>query len=266
VDHTFSPAAVIGLLFAPSPKQSFALTARLIPVEFVSQNMQTFAYATNGNENGIFLGYLLKLTTELSLTLNIDSRINPWWSYRNAPYRKSDQINLMLRKTRRKKYDVYLQTQWLKRDLTQESVKAYITTVENKLQSRIHFVFHLARGIEWRSRLQVSIYNTGNERAIGWLAYQELKYKPLGSGFSLSARISRFAINNYESRIYVFESNIGGLFSLPAYSGNGYRFYFNSMFRLGNVRTGFRFEITDTGTAQVGYGLYVKTTIKKRGD
>ena len=59
----------------------------------------------------------------------------------------------------------------------------------------------------------------------GWLIFQDFGVRDLWKTFDFACRIARFNALNYEDRIYAFENDVPYSFSIPAYSGNGYRIY-----------------------------------------
>ena len=62
--------------------------------------------------------------------------------------------------------------------------------------------------------------------------FQEVRYKPLGRPYSLAVRWSMFQTDSYETRIYSYEQDMVGSFSLPAYSDEGHKYYFLLRYRL----------------------------------
>ncbi|MBL0098105.1 MAG: hypothetical protein IPP46_17630 [Bacteroidetes bacterium] len=54
----------------------------------------------------------------------------------------------------------------------------------------------------------------------------------MGKSYSFSLRWSVFSTESYDSRIYTYEQDMAGAFSLPAYSGKGYRYYLITRYRL----------------------------------
>ncbi len=66
----------------------------------------------------------------------------------------------------------------------------------------------------------------------GLLFYQEVRYKPLGKPYSLAVRWSLFQTDSYETRIYTYEQDMAGSFSLPAYSDQGNKYYILLRYRI----------------------------------
>ena len=56
---------------------------------------------------------------------------------------------------------------------------------------------------------------------------QDLFYHPMGKSYSFNFRYAIFNCPQFETRIYEYENNVQGAFSIPFYYGNGSRFYLN---------------------------------------
>ena len=61
--------------------------------------------------------------------------------------------------------------------------------------------------------------------------YQDFIFRPEESPFSLTARIAMFDTDDFDTRIYAYESDLRFAFSVPAYYNKGTRFYFNLKYR-----------------------------------
>ncbi len=60
---------------------------------------------------------------------------------------------------------------------------------------------------------------------MGYLIYQDATYKRMGSKISFALRYALFDTKSYESRIYAYENDIPGSWSIPAYYNKGNRVY-----------------------------------------
>ncbi len=72
-------------------------------------------------------------------------------------------------------------------------------------------------------------------RAPAWLGYSELAYRGSGGRLKCSAfaRFTAFNVRNWDDRIYAYEHDAQGYFTVPAYYGRGYAlsFYANLKYR-----------------------------------
>jgi hypothetical protein len=58
-------------------------------------------------------------------------------------------------------------------------------------------------------------------RSQGWFFMQELDVKPMGKSWSFTLRYNIFNTVDYDTRIYAFQQDLPGSFSLPAFYGSG---------------------------------------------
>ena len=59
----------------------------------------------------------------------------------------------------------------------------------------------------------------------GYLVSQDFQLKPLNKRYSLSMRYALFDTDSYDSRMYAYENDVPGSYSVPALSGKGSRYY-----------------------------------------
>jgi hypothetical protein len=64
-----------------------------------------------------------------------------------------------------------------------------------------------------------------NKTQNGYLVYQDVTYNKVGKPLSVTLRYALFQTDSYDSRIYGFESDMPGSYSIPAYYFRGSRFY-----------------------------------------
>jgi hypothetical protein len=57
---------------------------------------------------------------------------------------------------------------------------------------------------------------------------QDLFYRPLGKKYSFNFRYAVFNCPDFNTRIYAYENDIQGVYSVPFYYGKGSRFYLNA--------------------------------------
>ena len=71
-------------------------------------------------------------------------------------------------------------------------------------------------------------YDKGGElESNGFLAFFDVFYKPMLKPFSANIRLQYFETDNFDSRIYAYESDVLYGFSIPAFFNKGYKYYFN---------------------------------------
>ncbi len=89
----------------------------------------------------------------------------------------------------------------------------------------------ISPGLEWRMRAEWMRASGGPSSPMGiWLG-QDVGFSQKGWG--LQARLAIFRVEDYDSRIYVYENQVRFAFSAPAFQGDGLRWYLNARADLG---------------------------------
>lgn len=92
-------------------------------------------------------------------------------------------------------------------------------------QFRIHFQTSMDRKVNLKTRLELSRFQeSGQPTSFGYLLYQDVAWR-WGFRWRLTGRFAVFDIDNYDARIYAYESDILGFFSIPPYYRKGTRWY-----------------------------------------
>lgn len=255
LDRKGVPSGISGILWAPDIDHRISMIFRHLPSRFYQLNNQTLSYGTGQNETGFFIGYSASIGRKWYISINADTRINKWWSYLNSPFRRSDQASLSVRLKERKHYDTYVALRFLERH------KSAHSTSERKWQTRWHLKYIINRGIEWRMRIQFS-YHDDLTNSWGWLTYQELKYKVIGSQWSVTTRFTRYHILDYGSRIYAYEIRPGNLFAMPAFSGQGANGFVNLKYSLGNWQLGAYYSFSSNTRSSWSGAIFIKYSLK----
>ncbi|MBC7426917.1 MAG: hypothetical protein H7321_10320, partial [Bacteroidia bacterium] len=89
---------------------------------------------------------------------------------------------------------------------------------------RVHLESKISDVISIHSRVESSLYSGNNKSSKGILLFQDFVY----SGFkktTVTCRLSYFSTDDYDSRIYAYESDVMYSFSVPAFQNEGTRFY-----------------------------------------
>ena len=81
---------------------------------------------------------------------------------------------------------------------------------------------------EYGFRTEYLLQKTGKtQTGSSEMISQDLFFHPMGKPYSVNCRYAIFNCPQFESRIYEFENDLQGAFSVPFYYGSGSRFYVN---------------------------------------
>jgi len=205
-----------------------------------------FAESTNPvNEAGLYLGLSFNPSYNWTIAGYMDSYRHPWLRFfADAPSTGVDylfQVNYRIKR----KLDFYVryksetkQVNLIEDDddveLENEDVLDLLAN-NRRTQVRFHLGNKLNKTWELRNRLEYMRFKEDGEPVSnGFLVYQDVLFSPIGQPYSFKGRFAIFQTDNYDSRIYAYENDIIGSFSIPAYAYTGLRYYLT--FRYKGIR------------------------------
>ena len=87
-------------------------------------------------------------------------------------------------------------------------------------------------GMDWYFQSRVEyVKNVTLETTGGSVIYQDVIYKPLGKPYSFALRLGLFTTDSYDTRIYSYEQDIPGSYSISPMYGSGKRVYLMTRLR-----------------------------------
>lgn len=222
-------AQIHGALVSLDPKLLLSLHYRNFSRNF--QNTISNAVAEGArtiNEEGMLMGMTLRPTGKISLAAYYDLFSYPWLKTSiSRPGADGNDFFCQLNFTPNRKTDMYIR---YRRRIRMENASGIAQIAEFPqafLQENIraNFIYPVSPVIRLRNRIEwVNVRKEGN-LSRGFIIFQDISYKPLSFPVSFSARYILFDTDDYDSRIYSFESDMLYAFSIPAYYDKGNRFY-----------------------------------------
>lgn len=258
--HSNSWAMVHGALFSLDPRMSMSLLYRNYSRGFEAISSNPVRESAVNNESGFLWGLTSKPINGFSLSGYYDLFSFPWLRYRvDAPSHGFEYL-AQLNYTPSKKMDVFFrfrhqQKQQNSNDL---SVKEdYLVPLDQK-NYRVNFSFKATPAVTIRTRAEWVDVIVDGQTEHGFMLIQDLFIKPLSRPYSFNVRYVIFDTQSYNSRLYAYENDVFGTFSIPPYYYKGSRYYINLRYKL---RKGLDFFI------RYGNTLYTnRTTIGSGND
>ncbi len=241
IDRKFNRAFIEGLMMSVHPDVDLALLLRVIEPGY--QSLFGNAFTENGlpsNENGIYAGVVIRPVTGLRTDIYSDLYHFPWLKYRtDAPSSGSDYfIQLSYVPDRRSSVLMRFRVKNKHSNIGNEQGVTEAQARQTAINWRMQGNMTISTGISVRARAEINWFNKeGYEKQEGFLLFTDLLYKPMGKPFGLVARVSMFETGGYDSRIYAYENNVLYGYSIPAFSGKGFRYYINFDYDLGGALT-----------------------------
>lgn len=217
-----------GVLISLDPRLSFTILHRYYQRNF--QNLLSNGFAessTPTNEKGLYLGAVAKPTSKTTITAYYDRFEFPWLKYQvNAPSYGNDYM-AQFNYTPSKKMDMYfrIRTRDKQKNTTAPDVMDYLVPVKQS-NYRFNISYSITPSVKLKNRVELIDYKLDNNKTQkGYLVYQDVTYSKLGKPFSFTLRYAIFQSDSYDARIYAYENDVPGSYSIPAYYDRGSRFY-----------------------------------------
>ncbi|MCB0791741.1 MAG: hypothetical protein H6595_08815 [Flavobacteriales bacterium] len=228
----------VGTLIALDRRVSLALLYRDYQRDFHGLYSVGFAEGSNPwNERGLYTGLEIRASRAWVFNCYFDQFTFPWLRYQvDAPtsgYEALGQLNW----SPSKKVSLYVrmrhEDKGYNTELPEQGIDAIVRRVQNNY--RFNASYKVSDAIGLRTRVEVVDFKRGDAPLDhGFLIYQDLVHRPLHSIWEITLRAALFNTTSYDARVYAYENDLIGVFSIPPYYGRGMRWY--AMLRLTPLR------------------------------
>lgn len=224
-------AHVHGALISLDPKLTLSTLFRKYDRDF--QNLLGNGFgesSTSRNEQGILIGFDLKLTRALTFNGYFDQYQFEWLRYQTDKPRTNgfDVIGQLFYKPN-KKLSMYARYRFKNKPINSdaENIENIVSIFyETKETYRFNVDIKASESIKFRSRVEFLNYERiGGAPEDGFMAFQDVHYSPKGKPYSFKLRYALFDTDSYSSKIYAYENDLLYLFSVPAMYNRGSRYY-----------------------------------------
>jgi len=221
-------AAVNGLQADVAPQLQLTVLHRYYEPHYQAYYANAFSDGgKTANENGFYVGAAVFPHPKLKAALYFDAFTFPWLRYK--AFAPSKGFDLMLRTdyTPQQSCKMYLLLRCNEKEENVSSDRPTKTlgSVE-KLHLRYSISYRLLAGLDCENRVEVSRYRAG-ARERGVMLFQDVRYSLQRQPLTFSLRYAMFNTDSYNTRIYAYESDVLYAFSVPAYYGQGSRWFIN---------------------------------------
>lgn len=180
------------------------------------------------NEEGLYAGATIYPFATIQVNAYADLFRFPWAKYgRSAPSQGADYLLDASWQPRR---TVKVSARWRHKTSSRDAAAAD-TSPARRLSadrvSRAHVQgdIRLTPALESQTRAAAAFFRDDAGRQSGWMLYHEMRWTPRRAPVSLAARLALFSTDSYDTRLYAYERDLPGSFSVPALSGRGARAY-----------------------------------------
>jgi hypothetical protein len=223
-------AFVNGILISLDPRLTLTITHRYYQRNYQNLLSNGFAESTTAsNEKGLYIDIAAKPSSRFTLTAYYDRFEFPWLKFQvDAPSQGTDYM-AQLNYTPSKRFDAYLKIR--SRSKFKNTSGDAIEDIDfivpyTQTNYRINTSFTIIPSIKLKNRLEFVDYKVDDGKTQkGFLIYQDITYSKIGSKFSASLRYALFQTDTYDARIYAYENDMPGAYSIISHYYRGSRFY-----------------------------------------
>lgn len=238
----FNKALLQGMLISFDRKADASLVFRHLESGF--QSLYSTAFTENSlpaNESGLFMGLSLKPMRAIRFDMYADVFSFPWLKLRADRPSGGREFLVQLTYEPNKRVEVISrfryeakQANGVAEDDNTDNLNQFLpgrlySLLEiPKINWRLHVSGQLTPAIRLRQRMEMVWFNKkAPEGEAGYLIYSDVAWHPVNKPFSLGGRLQLFETDGFNSRIYAFENNLPGSYSISAVYHKGLRYYVN---------------------------------------
>lgn len=242
---------ITSLVWKPSAQLRFAINGRYLPHDFVSRHGGTFGESTDDaqNERGVYAGVAMSIMKGLAISAYADvaSTIAP--PYGDRSNTRSNDFLLMSEYEVSEKTLLALRLCHKQKTTETSNAGQLVTDWRKQTSARFDLSYHVL-GFDCLSRIEAvnvgyGVREAGDEP--GALMMLRIGRSLFDEAIRLELGVARFSTKSYDSRCYIFETDVPGASTLLPLYGNGWRY---SMRLSAEVLAGI------TGSAKLGITKY----------
>jgi len=235
VSKSGGAGSVLGMMSSLHPKLGFSVLWRRFDRNFHTFYGNAFSESTRPiNEHGLYFGVNFKPNQKYTWSFYYDYFRFPWLRYRMyAPSSGNEWLTRFSYSPSRK---ILLFVQ-IREETKARNISEYPSFQSSYLLShgnKWNYVFNLDYGIDkhWsiKSRVTSSTFSFNEKRTRGFAISQDVNVD--FQKWRVSSRVALFDTDDWDNRQFIYERNVLWLFSIPALSGQGMRYYILGQYKL----------------------------------
>lgn len=227
-----------GILVSLDKRVSMSMLFRDYGKDYHGLYSVAFSEGSNPwNERGLFTGIEIRPTRQWTFNAYVDQFSFPWLRYlTDGPSGGYDWL-AQLNWRPSKKVELYGRVRHQSREkdtsMDVDGIDPLVSVEQTNY--RVNASYKVTDAISLRTRVETSDFQRGvAPLQHGFLLYQDISHRPLSSPLELTLRFALFETGSYDARIYAYENDLIGVFSIPPYYDRGARWY--AMMRLSPMR------------------------------
>ncbi len=239
---------------------------------FYSPHGQGFISSSVNNERGINFGFATRIS-KYTLNIMFDFYNRPWRTYTIPVPIRGNDLYVWITRRINSHFKIKCKIKFKSKEdvdsyITGEGISTHILKTSKQESGRLE-VLSKFRQLQLTTRVELShVYNTDMEREwgyqardeFGFLFYQDVDV-PCFPFLQVRSRWIGFKTSGYESRIYEFENDLPGSFTIPFLYGKGIRWYIIAQL---NIKKHITFNVKYRETRLKQYNNYGNSADRER--
>ncbi|RIW15025.1 helix-hairpin-helix domain-containing protein [Algoriphagus lacus] len=235
ISQSGGTGSVLGFVSSLSKQVDFSFLWRKYDRDFHSFYASGFAENTRPiNEQGLYIGIQIKPEKRWKINAYYDLFKFPWLRYR--VYAPSEGYEWLTRITYQPSRNliafIQIREEQKDRNLSDsgEPSLPYLVKPVKKQNGLISLETQPNKNLFLRSRILISQVKIEDKITHGFMILQDVQYGK--ERWRLTGRLALFDAETYDNRLYAFENNVLWTFSIPAFSGQGMRYYLLGQYQI----------------------------------
>lgn len=222
-------AILQGINLAIDNKASISVLYRKYPKDYHTIYSRGFGErARTMNEEGLFVGAKYNFSKKWVANIFADIYQLPWLTFRtDKPSTGHDFLGQVTYKPNAKT-ELYVRYRERRRMQNYRDYEGVVRPIEDVFQRnyRFNFNYRFTPTMQWKTRIEyVTVERSSVSNETGFVLAQDIVFRSKKSPIDVSVRYALFDTDSFDSRLYLFESNLLNVFSIPAYFNEGSRYY-----------------------------------------
>jgi hypothetical protein len=225
-------ATLHGLQATPVDQLGFSILYRNIGKKYNAPLAGAFTEGSQVNdEQGVYLGAVLRPAAKINIRMYADFFQHRWIKYTTAAPASGHEYLAQLDYQLPQGWKVYGRYFYERKPVKANGELTKINLAQKREKLRLQLDGKWKETLLFKSRAEWIWY--GHEQlSQGFLIFQDVGFKTRKNNLNCWARIAYFNTDDYDSRVYAYENDLLYQFSIPAFYGEGFRFYLNGKVKI----------------------------------
>lgn len=258
LDQNGHHAFLTGTSFRPYPRMSISMLGRSYSPAYQAVFSNAFSEGTStSNEQGFFTSMDMQLAKRLRLAGYVDVFRSPWLNYavRTPSYGQDVAVEISSTIGRNGSIKLLIKNKVKEKQDSDTDYPTYPSRPGSK--SSIRLQINQKQGIwSMKTVLFTNDFQYKNANTNGIAIAQDLGVETRDKRLSMLLHAVLFQTEEWENRIYLWEKDVPGAFSMPMLYGRGCRLAFFMKYEIRNLRIQFKLsDAVQPGMEALGDGL-----------